>query len=153
MFFKKISSAITTELIFCYVLYRVCLKNTKNGKLKELFNNLQPSLWSLDASHLDSGKGFIQLLGDRSHLVHAAWEANLFAVVHDLSNRRDNSSSTAKTALCEILHFVEVYFSFLSLKSKVLFRNVDQRTTCDGWKDTVRPVSYTHLTLPTTPYV
>ena len=41
-------------------------------------------------------------LGDRSHLVHAAWEADLFAVVHDLSNRRDNSSSTAKTALCEI---------------------------------------------------
>mgnify|MGYP007079295275 CR=1 FL=1 len=121
------------------MLCRVYLKKIrKMGSLKKLLNNLEPSLWSLDASHLDSGKGLIQLLGDRSHLVHAAWEADLFAVVNDLSNRRDNSSSTAKTALCKIFHFVEVYFSFLSLKSKVLFRNVDQRTTCDGWKDTVR---------------
>ena len=70
--------------------------------------------------------------------VHAAWEADLFAVVNDLSNRRDNSSSTAKTALCEVFYFIEVYFSFLCLKSKVILGNIDQGTACDGWKDTVR---------------
>ena len=47
-------------------------------------------------------------LDNRTHLLHSAWEADLFAVVVDLSNWRDNSSSTAKTTLCEIFHFVEV---------------------------------------------
>ena len=105
---------------------------------EKLLDYLQPSLWSLDAAHLDSGKCLVQLLGDRSHFVHAAWEADLFAVVNNLSNRRDNSSSTAKTALCEVFYFIEVYFSFLCLKSKVFLGNIDQGTACDGWKDTVR---------------
>ena len=59
-------------------------------------------------------------------------------MVVDLSNWRDNSSSTAKTTLCEIFHFVEVDLTLLSFQSKVLFCNVDQGTTCDGWKDAVR---------------
>ena len=102
---------------------------------EKLLDYLQPSLRCLDAAHLDSGKCLVQLLGDRSHFVHAAWEADLFAVVNNLSNRRDNSSSTAKTALCEVFYFIEVYFSFLCLKSKVFLGNIDQGTACDGWKD------------------
>ena len=59
-------------------------------------------------------------------------------MVVDLSDWRDNSSSTAKTALCEIFNFIEVDLTFLSFQTKVLFCNVDQGTTCDGMKDAVR---------------
>ena len=58
-------------------------------------------------------------------------------MVNDLSNRRDNSSSTAKTALCKILHFFKVYFSFFHFQTKIFFGNVDQRTAGDGGKNAV----------------
>ena len=74
---------------------------------EKLLDYLQPSLWSLDAAHLDSGKCLVQLLGDRSHFVHAAWEADLFAVVNNLSNRRDNCSSTAETTFLSLIHISE----------------------------------------------
>ena len=99
---------------------------------------MDPSFRSFDASHLDTCQCVVQLLDNRTHFLHSAWEADFFAVVVDLSNWRDNSSSTAKTTLCEIFHFVEVDLTLLSFQSKVLFCNVDQGTTCDGWKDAVR---------------
>ena len=52
--------------------------------------------------------------------VHAAREADLFAVIDDLSNRGDNSCCTAKTALCKVFYFVEVDLTLLNLESKVV---------------------------------
>ena len=75
-------------------------------------------------AHLDAGQCFVEFLGNRTHLLHSAGEADLFAVVIDLANRRDNSCGTAETALCEIFDFVEAYFTFLDLQSEVIFRNV-----------------------------
>ena len=59
-------------------------------------------------------------------------------MIIDLSDRRDNCSSTAKTTLCKIFNFIEVDLTLFSFQSKVLLCNVDQRTTCDGRKDAVR---------------
>lgn len=53
---------------------------------------MDPALRSFDPAHLDTGQSLIQLLGDRSHLGHAAGQADLFAVVNDLTNRGDNCS-------------------------------------------------------------
>ena len=47
---------------------------------------MDPALRSFDPAHLDTGQGLIQFLGDRSHLGHAAGQADLFAVVNDLTN-------------------------------------------------------------------
>ena len=56
----------------------------------------------------------------RSHLVHAAREADLIAVIDDLADRRDDSCGTAKTTLCEILYFIEVNLAFLDFQSEVI---------------------------------
>ena len=37
-------------------------------------------------THLDSCQCIIQLLGNRSHLVHSTWETDLFAMIYDLAN-------------------------------------------------------------------
>ena len=94
-----------------------------------LLYNFDPAFRSLNAAHLDAGECFVEFLGNRSHFLHSAGEADLFAVVVDLSNRRDNGCGTAETALCEIFDFVEAYFSFLNLKSEIIFRYSDKRTT------------------------
>ena len=59
---------------------------------------MDPALRSFDPAHLDTGQSLIQLLGDRSHLGHAAGQADLFAVVNDLTNRGDNCCGTAQTS-------------------------------------------------------
>ena len=99
---------------------------------------MDPSLRCFDASHLDTGQCVVQLLDDRTHLLHSAWEADFLAVIIDLSDRRDNCSSTAKTTLCKIFNLIEVDLTLFSFQSKVFLCNVDQRTTCDGRKDAVR---------------
>ena len=88
-------------------------------------------------SHLDTGQCLTKLRNDWSHFFHSAWEADLFAVVIDLSNRRNDSGSTAKTTFCKIFYFIEVYFTFFNFQSKIFLCNIDQRTTSDRWQDTV----------------
>ena len=80
-----------------------------------LFDHLDPAFRSLDAAHLDAGQRLIQLPGGRSHLGHAAREADLFAVIDDLSNRGDNGCCTAQTALCKVFYFIEVNLTLLNL--------------------------------------
>ena len=58
-------------------------------------------------------------------------------MVYDLSNRRDNCCSTAKSAFCEIFYFVQIYFTFFDFQSEIMFCNIYQRTACDGWKNTI----------------
>ena len=103
-----------------------------------LFDHLDPAFWSFDPAHLDTCQCFIQLLGNRSHFFHSAWEADLFAMVYDLSYRRDHCSSTAKTTFCEIFHFIKVNLSFFCFQSKIMLCNIDQGTACDGRKNAVR---------------
>ena len=62
-------------------------------------------------AHLDTGQCLVEFLGNRTHLLHTAREADFFAVVNDLANRGDNSCGTAQAALCEIFYFVKVYFT------------------------------------------
>ena len=45
-----------------------------------LLDDFDPAFRSLDAAHLDAGKGFVKFLGDWTHFLHAAGEADLFAV-------------------------------------------------------------------------
>lgn len=103
----------------------------------KLFDNFDPSFRSFDASHLDSGKCLVKFLCCRSHFFHSTWEADFFAMVYDLSNRRDNCCSTAKSAFCEIFYFVQIYFTFFDFQSEIMFCNIYQRTACDGWKNTI----------------
>ena len=80
---------------------------------------MDPALRSFDPAHLDTGQSLIQLLGDRSHLGHAAGQADLFAVVNDLTNRGDNCCGTAQTSLCEVFYFIQVYFSLFYFQSQI----------------------------------
>lgn len=77
-----------------------------------LFNDFQPSFRCFQSSHLNTGECIIEFLCHRSHGVHAAWEADLFSVVYNFSNWGDYSSSTAKTALCEVFYLIKIDFSF-----------------------------------------
>ena len=69
--------------------------------------------------------------------VHAAREADLIAVIHDLADRGDNSCGTAKTTLCEILYLIEVNLTLLDFQSEVILCYYEQRTTGDGRQDAV----------------
>ena len=106
-------------------------------KNQNLLNYLDPALRSLNAAHLDAGQCLIQLLRDRSHLGHAAREADLIAMIYDLADRRDDSCGTAKATLCEILYFIEVNLAFLDVQSEVILCYDEQRTTGDGRQDAV----------------
>ena len=55
--------------------------------MRSLANLADPALGSLHGSHLDSRKGLIQFLCHRPHLFHAAGEADLPAVIHNLADR------------------------------------------------------------------
>ena len=64
-----------------------------------LFDHVDPALGSLYGAHLDSCKSVVKLLDNRTHLVHAVCEADLLAVIVDLTNRADNCCCSAKTHL------------------------------------------------------
>lgn len=74
---------------------RMTETGSRTGGSSALFDNLDPSLGSFQSSHLDACECVIQLLGYRSHLFHACRQYDLFAVVYDLTHRRDNGSRTA----------------------------------------------------------
>lgn len=95
----------------------------------KLFDNFDPSFWSFDASHLDTCQCLVQFLGCRSHFFHSTWEIDFFVVVNDLANWRDNCSSSAKSAFCEVFDFIQIYFTFLNFESEIMFSNIDQGTT------------------------
>ena len=84
-----------------------------------LLDNFDPSFRSFDPAHLDSGKGIVQLLSNRTHCFHTAWEADFFSVVYDLSYRRDNCGSSAQTAFCELWYFFKEDFSFFYFHSQI----------------------------------
>src|SRR5699024_8140727 len=84
---------------------------------KPLLDHLDPAFRRLDPSHLDAGQGIVQLLGNRSHSLHTAWEADVFSVVYDFSYRGDHSSSTAQTAFCKFRYFFKEDFSFFYFHS------------------------------------
>ena len=62
-----------------------------------------PSFRSFYLTHLDSGKSLIKLSCGRSHLFHTAWEADLFSVIINLTNRRNNCCRSTETTLRKIL--------------------------------------------------
>ena len=99
-----------------------------------LLYNFDPAFRSLNAAHLDASECFVKFLGNRSHFLHSAGEADLFAVVVDLSNRRDNGCGTAETALREIFDFVEAYFSFLNLhvRGNLSLQQTRERRVMEG---------------------
>ena len=72
-----------------------------------LFDYVNPAFGSFDMAHLDSGQGIIKLLGYRTHLFHTAGQADFPAVIHNLSNRRDNGCSSAETAFRKIFDFIK----------------------------------------------
>ena len=78
---------------------------------------MNPAFWSFDTAHLDSCQCLIQFLCNWSHLFHSTWEADFFTMVNDFTNRRNNSSCSAKTTLSEVFYFIEFNFSLLCLYS------------------------------------
>ena len=113
-----------------------------NRKIQSLFDYVDPALRSFDVTHLDAGQCLVEFLGNRTHLLHTAWEADFFAVVYDLSDWRDNCCSTAKSAFCKIFYFVQIYFTFFDFQSEIMFCNLQDRTACDRRKDAVGLRSY-----------
>ena len=103
---------------------------------------MDPALRSFDPAHLDTGQSLIQFLGDRSHLGHAAGQADLFAVVNDLAYRGDHCCGTAQTSLCEVFYFIQVYFSLFYFQSQVFLGNIYLFLFFDGRKDTAGLGSY-----------
>lgn len=71
---------------FLYLFFPVLDLSVSPARFR-LLDHLQPSLRRLDMSHLDSGQCIVQLLDHRSHLLHAARETDLSAMVYDLSYR------------------------------------------------------------------
>lgn len=69
-----------------------------------LFNNLDPSFRRFDFTHLDAGQRVVNLLGGRTHLLHSAWEADLFTVIYNLSDRRDYGCRSAEAALGKVFN-------------------------------------------------
>ena len=47
-------------------------------------------------------------------------------MIHDLADRRNNSCSTAKTALCKILHLFEHDLALLGFQAKIMLSDIDQ---------------------------
>ena len=93
---------------------------------------MDPALRSFDPAHLDTGQSLIQFLGDRSHLGHAAGQADFFAVVNDLAYRGDHCCGTAQTSLCEVFYFIQVYFSLFYF---CLLYTSHLNLICRAWPD------------------
>ena len=92
----------------------------------DLLNDLDPAFRSLDAAHLDAGEGLVELLGDGAHFRHAAGEADLFAVVHDLADGGDDGCGAAEAAFREIGDLVKVDLSLLGFQAKIFLGNIDE---------------------------
>ena len=76
---------------------------------------MDPAFGRFDMAHLDSGEGIVKLLDYRSHLFHAAGHADFVSMIHDLSNRGDDSRGSAETAFREVFYLVEANRAFLDL--------------------------------------
>ena len=100
-----------------------------------LYDFSDPALRRFNGSHLDTGKGFIELLGNRSHLVHSAWEADFLSMVHDLAHRGNDSGCSAKSALGKVLKLSQFNRSLSHLKAQIVLCHIDQGTPGDGWED------------------
>ena len=100
-----------------------------------LFNNLDPSFRRFDFTHLDAGQRVVNLLGGRTHLLHSAWEADLFTVIYNLSDRRDYGCRSAEAALGKVFNFIQEHFPLLSLHTQIFTGNVEDRAACDGWEN------------------
>ena len=94
---------------------------------------MNPAFWSFDTAHLDSCQCIIKFLCNRSHLIHTTWETDFFTMVNDFTNRRNNSSCSAKTTLSEVFYFIEFNFSLLCLYPKYSFATyIKERLVMDG---------------------
>ena len=56
--------------------------------------------------------------------------------------RGDNCGSSTESAFCKVFDFIQIYLTFFNLESQIMFCNVDQRTTGDGWKNAAGLWSY-----------
>ena len=63
---------------------------------------MDPSFGRFDASHLDACQRVVEFLDLRTHLLHAAREADLAAVIDDLADGRDNGCRAAEPGLFEL---------------------------------------------------
>src|SRR5699024_916414 len=77
------------------------------------------------------------LLSNKNHCLHTAWEADFFSVVYNLTYRRNNGGSSAQTAFCEFRYFFKEDFSFFYFHSQVFLSYIFQRTAGDRRQDTV----------------
>ena len=68
---------------------------------------MDPALGRFDAAHLDAGQGIVKLLGDGTHFFHAAGQADLVSMVHDLSDGRDHCGGPAGARLSKYLNILK----------------------------------------------
>ena len=100
------------------------MEQAEQEKIQKV-NLADPALGRLDGSHLDAGQGIVELLGDRSHGLHAAGEANLSAVVNDFANRGDHGRGSAQAALCEVVKLRQLHRALGYFDAQVVLRHVD----------------------------
>ena len=89
-------------------------------------------------AHLNARERIVQLSGDRSHVFHTAREDDLFSVIIDLSDRRDDGCRAAQSAFGKIAHFIEIYLAFFDFETEIILRHSHEGAAGDGRKNTVR---------------
>lgn len=103
-----------------------------------LFNLVNPPLRRFDMPHLNARQGIIKLLDDGTHLLHAAGEADLPAVVVDLADGRDDGRRAAEAAFLEVRHFREQHFAFIHLETEIMLGDIGNGAARDRRQDARR---------------
>ena len=73
-----------------------------------LFYFPDPAFWSLDSSHLNATKFFVEFRKHRAHLLHATRELDRLIMADHLADRADDCSCTTETSLSKIFQLREL---------------------------------------------
>lgn len=87
-----------------------------------------PAFRCFNSTQLDACECLSELSHNRTHLLHAGSELELLAVIVDGTERRDNSSCTAETTLCECTahNFLKCNFTLIDLHAAIVFSNINE---------------------------
>ena len=92
---------------------------------------MNPSLWSFNLTHLDTGEGLVELLHHGAH----SGVGVLLAVIHNLADGRDHRRGAAQAGFREIAQLLNAHHTLFHLQVQVVLGNLDQGTAGDGGQD------------------
>ena len=99
---------------------------------------MDPAFGAFDFAHLDATQGLVEFCQDRTHFIHAAGEADFFAVVDDFAYRADDGSCAAKAGFSKFADFREFNRTMFDFHAQHIRRNGDEGTAGNGRQDGVR---------------